>query len=70
MSSEVSLEVALALVGVQLLGKGTSAAVQLGDDVRLLLLFIATDDHQTIVCREKDGVIQLNMHSKNTRKLI
>ena len=38
----------LALVSVTYLGKGSPAAVQLGDDVRFLLLFIATDDHQTI----------------------
>ena len=49
----MSLEVAMTLVGVELLGKGPSTAVKLGDDVRFLFLFIATDDHQTIAYREK-----------------
>jgi hypothetical protein len=56
LSGEVSLEVALTLVGVQLLGKWSPAAVQLRDDVRLLLFFIATDDHQAIVYRKKRSV--------------
>jgi hypothetical protein len=59
LSGEVSLEVALTLVSVQLLGEGSPAAVQLGDDVRLLLLSIATDDHQTIVYRKQEGCIQI-----------
>ena len=42
------------LVGV--LGKGSSTAMQLGDDVRLLFLFIAADDHQTIVQGERECI--------------
>ena len=44
----MNFKVVLALVSVKYLGKGSPAAVQLRDDVRFLLLFIATDDHQTI----------------------
>lgn len=52
------LKVALALVSITYLCKRSPVGVQFGDDVRFLLLFIATDDHQTIAYSA-----QINKHN-------
>ena len=53
-TSEMGLQIFLKFCNVMRHGVEFPVVAQLGNDVRFVLILIATDNHQTILCSWKD----------------
>ena len=66
-TSEMGLQVLSKLSNIMQCSEVFPVSVQSGNDVRLVLIFITTDYHQTIVCSEEERGEEMNERGRVRR---